>query len=232
MEDITPGLIQAIKDEFASAYEKSDEIQKLLKKIQEGTATYEEARQYSVEVSKLIGSAYRKKISSANLPDGKMYYNIASRLLPETLDENYRLVADYAKRVQEQLNKKAGIGLRAQVAALDQDRVDGLVELATKGNQFDDVSGQLNAAIETFSQNIVDETIRKNVEFHGQSGLKPTVRRRATARCCRWCSSLAGEYEYPQVPKDVYRRHENCRCSVLYDPGDGRKQNAWSKRWA
>ena len=57
MEDITPGLIQAIKDEFASAYEKSDEIQKLLKKIQEGTATYEEARQYSVEVSKLIGSA-------------------------------------------------------------------------------------------------------------------------------------------------------------------------------
>lgn len=27
---------------------------------------------------------------------------------------------------------------------------------------------------------------------------------------------------YPDVPPDVYRRHERCRCTVLYDPADGK----------
>ena len=49
---------------------------------------------------------------------------------------------------------------------------------------------------------------------------------------CKRCSSLAGVYEYPDVPEDVYRRHENCRCTVEYDPGDGKKlQNVHTKKW-
>lgn len=33
------------------------------------------------------------------------------------------------------------------------------------------------------------------------------------------------------MPADVYRRHERCRCRVEYDPGDGRRQNVWDKKW-
>ena len=231
MEDIAPLLIQQITTEFRNAYEKSAKIQRLLEAVKQGAATYEEAREYSLEVSRLVGLAYEKYISSASLPDGKMYYNIASRLLPDTLDENYRLVADYSAAVQKSLNEKARLGLREQRATLDEDRVNGLVELAASGEQYDEVSGTLLTAFETFSQNVVDETIRANVDFHGRAGLRPTVRRKSTGKCCRWCSALAGEYTYPDVPRDVYRRHENCRCGVIYDPGDGRKQNVWSKRW-
>ena len=231
MEDIAPLLIQQITTEFRNAYEKSAKIQRLLEAVKLGAATYEEAREYSLEVSRLVGLAYEKYISSASLPDGKMYYNIASRLLPDTLDENYRLVADYSAAVQKSLNEKARLGLKEQCATLDEDRVNGLVELAASGEQYDEVSGTLLTAFETFSQNVVDETIRANVDFHGRAGLRPTVRRKPTGKCCRWCSALAGEYTYPDVPRDVYRRHENCRCGVIYDPGDGRKQNVWSKRW-
>jgi hypothetical protein len=231
MEDIAPQLIEAVKVEFRNVYENSDKIQQLLAAVQNGTATYEQAREYALEVSRLIGQAYEKYISSASLPDGKMYYNIASRLVPSMVDENYRLVADYAESVQKVLNKKAGLGIRAQVAALDEDRLDGLVELAASAEQYDQVSAKLLNAFDTYSQSVVDETVRKNVDFQGRAGLRPTVRRRSTGRCCRWCTSLAGEYTYPDVPHDVYRRHENCRCSVLYDPGDGRKQNVHSKRW-
>lgn len=28
------------------------------------------------------------------------------------------------------------------------------------------------------------------------------------------------------MPKDIYRRHDNCKCSVEYDPGKGRKRQA------
>lgn len=230
MEDITPGLIEAVKAEFAIAYEKSVKIQTLLDEIKAGTATYAEAQQYAIEVSRLIGAAYKKHVSSARLPDGRMYYNIAAKLIPETLDENYRLVADFAKLVQEALNKQAGLGLKAQVAEQDDDRVEGLVELAAKGEQYDEVSGQLLSKIETYSQSIVDDTIQANVDFQGKSGLRPVVYRRSTGRCCDWCRALVGKFDYP-VDREVYRRHENCRCTVLFDPGDGKQQNVHSKRW-
>ena len=230
MEDVTPGLIEAVKAEFANAYEKSGKVQRLLAAVKSGTATYAEAQQYAIEVSRLIGEVFEKHVSSAALPDGRMYYNIASRLIPSTMDENHTLVADYAKRVQESLNRKAGLGMKAQTADLDKGRVNGLVELAVKGKQYDEVSGQLLRKFEIYSQSIVDDTIQANVNFQGKSGLRPVVYRRSTGRCCEWCRALAGKYIYP-VELDVYKRHENCRCTVEYDPGDGRWQDVHTKRW-
>ena len=62
-------------------------------------------------------------------------------------------------------------------------------------------------------------------------GLRPRVIRRVVANCCRWCGKLAGTYTYPDVPQEVYQRHEYCRCTVEYDPGDGRRQNVHTKKW-
>ena len=231
MEDIAPKLIQLVTDEFRREYEVSNRIQNLLEKVKRKTATYAEAQEYAIEVSRLIGSAYEKHISSAVLPDGWMYYNIASRLIPSSLDENHKLVSQYAADVQTAQNKKANISLKTQVAELDQDRVDGLVELVSNAEQYDDVSKQLQSAYENFSQHIVDETIRKNAEFHYNAGMKPKIVRKAESKCCKWCRALAGEFDYPDVPDDIYRRHENCRCTVEYDPGDGRRQNVHTKKW-
>lgn len=30
---------------------------------------------------------------------------------------------------------------------------------------------------------------------------------------------------------EVHQRHERCRCTVDYNPGNGRKQDVWSKTW-
>lgn len=231
MEDIAPDLIEKITAEFQNSYKKSQNVQVLLKKVRDGTATYADTQKYSLEVSKLIGVAYEKHVSSAVLPDGRMYYNIASRLIPSTLDENYNLVKDYAVKVQQSLNEQAKIGLRAQMPAKNQDRIDGLVDLVSNAEQYDDVSDELLTAFENFSQNVVDETLKANVDFQGRAGLRPRIIRKAERKCCEWCSRLAGEYDYPDVPDDVYRRHECCRCTVEYDPGSGKRQDVWTKDW-
>lgn len=232
MEDITPALIADVEAEFRRLYDGSETIRVLLRKVEEGTATYEEAQQYSLEVSRMIGKAYEKHVSSAALPDGRMYYNIASRLVPSTLDENYRFVSDYAVKVQKKLNEKAGIGLRAKAAEQNTDRIEGLVNLASSAERYDDVSAQLLAAIENFSLNIVDKTIQANADFHYRAGLRPRIIRRAARKCCKWCADLAGEFDYPEdVPDDVFRRHDNCHCKVLYDPADGKRmQDVHTKR--
>lgn len=232
-EDIAPQLIEDVTAEFHKLYNSSDTVQALLKKVQQGTATFAEAQAYSLEVSRLIGRAYAAHVSSAALPNGKMYYNIASRLIPSTLDENYKLVSDYSVRVQQALNADAGIGLKAQAAEQNRDRVDGLVDMVSNADQYDDVSGKLLSAVENYSQNVVDETIKANAGFHYRAGLRSKIIRKAERKCCAWCSGLAGEYDYPNVPDDIYRRHENCRCTVLYNPADGSKdlQNVHTKQW-
>ena len=73
--------------------------------------------------------------------------------------------------------------------------------------------------------------VRKNAEFHFHSGMSPKIVRKEVGNCCKWCKSLVGTYSYPDVPKDVYRRHRNCRCTVEYYPGKGKKQNVWNKKW-
>lgn len=232
MEDVAPALITDVIDEFHRLYEESDKIRVLLGKVKEGTATFAEAQQYSLEVSHLIGVAYEKHISSAVLPDGRMYYNIASRLIPDTLDENYKAVSDYAVEVLKKLNENARIGLKAKAAEKDADRINGLVNLASSAEQYDDVSEKLLTAFENFSQSIVDKTIQTNADLHYRAGLTPKIIRKSERKCCEWCANLAGEYDYPtDMPDDVFRRHENCRCTVEYDPGSGKRQNVHTKGW-
>lgn len=233
MEDIAPQLIQSVAEKFQQLYDRDSKTQMLLAKVHHKTATYAEAQEYALAVSQLIGKAFREYVSSDVLPDGKLYYNIANRLIPESLDKNYRLVSRYAEDVQTVLNQNAKIGLRPQTADRDQDRINGLVDLASNADRYDDVADQLLTAFENYSQHIVDETIRKNADFHYRSGLTPKIIRKAEAKCCKWCRGLAGVHDYPAVDPDVYRRHENCRCTVLYDPADGKrkKQNVHTKRW-
>ena len=232
-QDVAQILIDAISKDFAEAYPRNSRIQLLLGKVQDGVATYAEAHEYAVEVSRLVGLSYQKYVSSDTLPDGRMYYNIASRLLPSTLDENYRLVSDYAQQVQKELNDRAGISLKAQVPPINQSKVDGLVEVAARAELYDTVAETVQIAIGTFTQSVVDDAVKANADFQYAAGLAPKIIRRTSGKCCKWCANLAGTYHYPNVPQDVYRRHANCNCTVEYDPGNGskRRQNVHTKQW-
>lgn len=41
--------------------------------------------------------------------------------------------------------------------------------------------------------------------------------------------TLAGKYSYPDVPKDVHKKHQRCRCDVNYLPSNGKVQNVHTK---
>ena len=163
------------------------------------------------------------------LPDGKMYWDIADRVVRPLMEDDHEMVADAARQVQQALNEAAGIGLRAQTSPLDNDRIDGILNRISAADQYDDVAWILDEPVRLFSLAVVDDALKRNVEFQGKAGMKPRIIRRAERRCCEWCRNLEGTYDYPDLPGDVYRRHNNCRCTVEYDPGDGSRQNVWTK---
>ncbi len=86
----------------------------------------------------------------------------------------------------------------------------------------------LERSLLNISQNYVDEYVEENAKFRSESGLKEKIVRSTNGKCCEWCTKIAGVYNYP-APKDVYRRHDNCDCTVTYISEKG-SQDVYSKR--
>nr|DAW29478.1 MAG TPA: hypothetical protein [Caudoviricetes sp.] len=230
--DVLPGILQEVQERFERDFGKSEIVRNAFATLKAKKATYKTANEFAIEIGEILSKVLGTSLSADKLPDGKMYYNIAQRLLTDVLGRNYELVSGYASDVQKNLNSEAKIGLTAQVPELNQDRIDGLVNRLASEESFDDVKWLLDDPIVNFSQSIVDDSIRKNVEFHHKVGLSPKIVRRVVGHPCKWCKSLEGSYNYPEVPKNIYRRHGNCQCTVDYHPGNGKKQNVHTKSWA
>ncbi|MDO5036944.1 MAG: hypothetical protein Q4E37_01420 [Tissierellia bacterium] len=135
-------------------------------------------------------------------------------------------------QVQEALNKKANINIKAVKPKLNQGRINGLVNKMAEYEDFDEGKWLLDEPVINFTQAVVDDTIKANADFQYKAGLHPEIVRKEAGNCCEWCKTLVGVYAYPEeVPEDVWRRHRYCRCTVDYLPGDGKKQDVWSKQW-
>lgn len=230
MTDVAPELLEKILTSFTNKLNQDKIIANVYWKLSEGTATHKDSAEFAARAGELLAETLRRNISVTDLPDGRMYYNIAQRVLEPLFSHNYELAADVAAQVQQLMNAAAGLGIKAIKPKLDTERVENIINKVSSAENFEDVAWMLDEPVVNFTQTAVDDTIRENVEFQAQSGLSPKVTRTVVGGCCEWCANLAGVYDYP-VPREIYRRHNYCRCLVLYDPGDGRKQDAHSKTW-
>ena len=234
--DIVPELLEKIKEDFFKAAESNAQLERLLLLLQNGEATFLDAHEFSTILGKLIAKSLKDNISSAVLPEGKMHYNIAERILNDILGTNHNMVSSYSDRVQNILNQKADIFLNSIKPKINQDRIDGMINRLSYEEKFDDVAWMLDEPVVNFSNNVVDKFIKANAEFQYKAGLSAKIIRTSTGNCCEWCDAIAGTYTYPKVPKDLYRRHKNCDCVVEYFPGKGsenfgKHQNSHTKKW-
>lgn len=228
--DVLPGILQEVQERFERDFGKSEIVRNAFATLKAKKATYKTANEFAVEIGEILSKALGASLSADKLPDGKMYYNIAQRLLTDVLGRNHEIVSGYASDVQKNLNQEAKIGLKVQVPELNLDRIAGIVNRFSSEENFEDVSWLLGEPIVNFTQSIIDDSIRKNAEFQHQFGLQPEIIRKSYFHCCKWCQEVQGSYKYPRVPKDVYRRHQHCRCTVDYDPKSGKIQNVWTKK--
>lgn len=235
MKDIAPGLLDKIQKDFAEALAKSPVAKRLDDLIEKGLATHGDSLKYAQEVGDILRKVFAKHLTADALPDGRMYYNIAKRILEPTLTSEHHIVANMAARVQEVLNANAGLGLKGIKPPPDEWRIKGIVDRLAVEEDFDKIKWILDEPIRNFAQHVVDETVRVNADFHFESGMSPTITRTVVSETCDWCDKLAGVYKYEDVKETgnpVFMRHERCDCLVEYDPGDGKKVNVHSKKAA
>lgn len=222
MTDVAPELINSIKETFNELISKSPRYAKLQEMAIKGTATYADAHKLAIELGDALTKAYKLKLSSDVLPDGRMYYNIAERLLNETLRIPQTDLSEYCECVQTAINDAADIGMKVAVPEVNQDRIDGIIERLSEEIDFDKIEWILDDPIKNLLQSEVDDFVKENAESQTKAGLEPRIVRTLVGRACKWCSNLAGVYKYSQVSNtgnDVFRRHENCRCTVAFVDG-------------
>ena len=84
-------------------------------------------------------------------------------------------------------------------------------------------------AISNISQSFYDAYVEVNAKAKAKAGVKTVIIRRQLGHCCDWCAKLSGVYDLNDAPKDIYRRHDNCRCMVTVRTDKGTYVDAWSK---
>lgn len=233
MTDIAPELHARIARLYASGMAANPIIQDLWTRDHK---TYSDAQVFAIQTGKSASRAMTTILRPDILPDRRMYFNIAERTVRPALEACFESVTDFCAEVQKNINRTAGIGIKAIKPALNDDRIRGMVDRLTEAELFEDILWMLDAPVVNFSQAVVDDYARKNADFHREAGLAPKIERTSVDGCCEWCSGLLGTYTYDADfmadHEDIFRRHDNCNCVVNYVPGSGSKrQNVWSKRW-
>lgn len=222
----TDEILRKIIRRYGVETENIRTMQIIESKLAKHTVTYRDANQYAQEIGNILTGIFREYLPEA-LTDGKLYRAAAEVLVKEPMMKAGNDVGRIAQMIQQDLNQQAGIGLNAVVPDMNQDQIDGIITGICNAETFAGNEELFMDQIGNFLEGYVDDFVRENADFQNGAGLTVLVQRIADAKCCRWCSNLAGTYQYELVRDkgdDVWRRHNNCHCQIIYDPRGSKRR--------
>lgn len=227
---IATHIVIGIRKTFAQKMQNDKRLAELAELIAAGGGTYVQAQEYAELAAAALSQAILEYVTVETVPE--ITLELAEAILKPTLKTGFESIEAISRAVQQNLNAAAGIGLKAVGVRQNIDRVQGLCTAVSGYEETADALWIFGEPIKTYMRTIPADVLKANVAFQGQAGLAPMIVRKNVGKCCDYCDKLAGSYQYPAVDSDVYRRHDRCRCTVDYMPGDGRVQNVHSKRWS
>lgn len=202
--DIREPLIEAIRND-----RKATQLYEL---IQSGSGTYNTASEYAIRVGECLAKILRQNAPFESIAEWDL-----ENLIPQSLGLDHEYVEQACEQVQLTLNADAGLGINYVPPIFDGNRAYGLVAELRNNPEFVNIERTFYDQIVNFSQNVVDQSIRSNATVLSNAGVQSKVVRHPEAGACAWCRAVAGTYDYTEVRQtknDVWRRHENCRCTI------------------
>jgi len=229
-DERTRKLIEKIMRSFNEKCKNHSFIQKFEKKVLTGKADLIDVDHYAGSIGSQLSQALLKNIDFTEFETGRMYLELSEEILTRTLKNNYDLINRAAAKVQKDLDARLDFMIKSQKADFPIDRIKAIARsLCDKTVSDDTIRRRMSSPIENITQSFYTDYVRKNAQFRNDAGLRCYIVRETDGKCCSWCSSLAGRYVYGEHPDDIFRRHDNCGCTVTFEGGRAR-QDVWSKR--
>ena len=219
-------ILRKILRRYGNMTENIRALQIVESKLKRSVATYADAQNYAIAIGTALKEVFSEYLPEA-LTDGRLYRAFADVLVKTPMERTAQDVAKVAAAVQEGLNEAAGIGLKAIIPELNQDQITGIITGIVNADSYEGNVELFLDQVAGFFEGQVDDFAGRNAEFQYEAGLSPTIQRIADAKCCSWCLSLAGTYNYRDVAdkgNDVWRRHNNCHCQILFNPAGSKRR--------
>lgn len=208
-------LSDKIKNELIKLSKSDKHLQSIIKKLESGNATFADVDAFTQATGAVLKKAFEKSIVES--PKSFVEEEMLTEILGDIFGDNYELINSVAENVQKQLDKAAGIGIKPQRADFPSERIENLAKITAQKDLADKAAlSEFTASVENINGSIFTDYIRANADFRSKAGFQVYVIRTDHGGCCEWCAKLAGKYVYPNVPKDVWRRHKRCSCEIIY----------------
>lgn len=208
-------LSDKTKNELIKLSKSDKHLQSIIKRLESGNATFADVDAFTQATGAMLKKAFEKSIVES--PKSFAEEEMLTEILGDIFGDNYELINSVAENVQKQLDKAAGIGIKPQRADFPSERIENLAKITAQKDLADKAAlSEFTASVENINGSIFTDYIRANAEFRAKAGLQVYVIRTDHGGCCEWCAKLAGKYVYPNVPKDVWRRHKRCSCEIIY----------------
>ena len=233
MADIAPELYARIQSEYRQNIRNDKTLQRLIADVKAGNVAPDTMPRAAERIGENASKALKSVLKADALPNGELYYNIATRTVVPELEAVFGDVNAFCESAQKIANTNAGVGLNPVSARLNESRIGGFVEKLTSA-PIADVDWMLGEPVINFAQSVHNDFVRENASAQYNSGLSPKITRRVMGSCCDWCEGLSGTYDYGEEPDTFYRMHENCRCQVIFQPVKdkrGNYQDSHTKKW-
>lgn len=242
MADVAPQILANVRKAFSKRLEKDKRVERINNRIRDGTSEIVDAHDYAEIIGDALSESFEEVLQPGVLPDDRMYYNIAMKVVEPVLLNNFRLATAKATEIQKVIYLADGLGLNPVGATFPTGRVLGLIDKVSEAQTLPEVVQWLTEPVVNTTISFYDDWTVANADFQKDAGLSPKIRRelgsaelrRSRKRTylvpCEWCQGLAGEYDYGDTPDDFFRRHEGCRCKITLErPGSYVRAGGWGK---
>ena len=197
-----------IREEVEKRIRQDPELNRIRRKIENGSATYADTSAYSIRSGKLLGEILSGHVLDIPAEDRE-------QLCVDLLHDRYVDINLVVDEVQSALDAAQGLRIAPHHAPENTERSHQIGTSLRDPTKPDDViQRRAGAATETATKAVHDDRMKSEAKFRKEAGLKSYLNRVAAAGCCPWCSDIAGRYVYGDHPEDIFRRHDNCDCSV------------------
>ena len=210
--------------EIAEAIAQDSRLDAIREKIEAGTADLKDSEQYTAICAEITGRMMRGAV--AGLDDREESFTEIAR-------ERYRETFDIYSAVQAIIDRALGIRIAAKEPGFQEDRARKI------GHALEDrtvpestILRRAESASENFVMSQHDRCVEENAKFRDRAGLQSYAVRTGGAKCCQWCADVSGKYPANETPDGFWGRHDNCKCSILYESRRGTQLlGGTSKKW-
>ena len=214
-------LSALIKDEIG----EDARLHAILDRIRDGKANLTDSELYAAITARITAQQMRRNVLSLDKREAAFV---------DITRERYTDTFTVFSAVQRILDAANGIHIRPQKPPFEEGRARKI------GHSLEDrtvpdstIERRARSATENFCMSHHDDCMRVNAEFRARAGLQSYAIRDGSAKCCDWCADVSGKYPANETPAGFWGRHDNCKCSILYESKRSGRQllRGTSKKW-